>query len=197
MRVASFVLVFAALLAATPSSAHADLVVAGPSSGSSSSSSGTASRTEFYGWINMLVGELGLGAAVGVAALSSLGSSGGGSDAGGAAGLGGAAYLFGGPIVHAVKGDFTKSLGAFGLLVGMPLTGGLIGYGASSGCASNDCRVEAAVWGGVAGAALAPIVDGLALGWKAGRSEHAELPPVMPYAVPVAGGVTVGVVGAF
>lgn len=193
MRVAPFVLVIASLLAVEPSPAHADLVVAGSSSPSSSASG----RTEFYGWINMLVGELGLGSAVGIAALSSLSAGGGGSDAGGAAALGGAAYLFGGPIVHAVKGDFTKSLGAFGLLVGLPVTGALIGYGASSGCESNDCGVEAAVWGGVTGAALAPIVDGLALGWKSGRSEHAELPAVMPYATPIAGGASLGLVGTF
>jgi len=184
------------LLASLSSPASAELVVASSSSGSSSSSSSSSSRTEFYGWINMLVGELGLGSAVGIAALSSLGANGGGSDAGGAAALGGAAYLFGGPIVHAVKGDFTKSLGAFGLLVGLPVTGALIGYGASSGCESNDCGVEAAVWGGVTGAALAPIVDGLVLGWESGRSEHA-LPAVMPYATPIAGGASMGLVGTF
>ncbi len=194
MKTVPSVLVFATLLAAVPSPAHADLVVARrPSAGRSSPSS----RTEFYGWGNILVGELGLGSAVAIVALSS-GSRGGGNDAGGYAGLSGALYLFGGPILHAIEGDCcAKSLGAFGLLVGLPATGALIGYGASSGCESDDCGGEAAAWGAITGAALAPIVDGLALGWKSGRSERAELPAVMPYSVPIAGGATVGIMGTF
>jgi hypothetical protein len=185
------------LVASLSSPASAELVVASPSSGSSgTSSSGASSRTEFYGWVNILVGELGLGSALGVAALSSLSSGGGGRDGGELAALGGAIYLFGGPVVHTVKGDFFKGLGAFGLLVGPPATGALIGYGASSGCTGHDCRGEATVWGGVTGAVLAPLVDGLALGWESERSQHA-LPTVMPYASPVAGGATVVIAGAF
>jgi hypothetical protein len=194
----------ATLVASLSSPAAADLVVAGGSSRSSSlssssrpSSSSASSRTEFYGWINILVGELGVGSAIGIAALSSLSAGGGGRDAGEVAALGGAVYLFGGPVVHTVKDDFPKALGAFGLLVGLPVTGALIGYGASSGCSADDCRGEAAVWGGVTGAVLAPLVDGLALGWKSERSERASAPAVMPFAMPVAGGATAGIAGAF
>jgi hypothetical protein len=198
MRVTLPGLVLAMLVALTSAPASAQLVAASSSSSAARSSSSSASSgTEFYGWINILVGEIGVGSALGIAALSSLSANGGGRDAGEIAALGGAIYLFGGPVVHTVQDDFPKALGAFGLLVGLPATGALIGYGASSGCTSEDCRAEGAVWGAVTGAVLAPLVDGLALGWKSGRAEQAAAPAVMPYAMPVAGGATVGIAGAF
>jgi hypothetical protein len=189
-------LLVAALLCAAPS-AHADLVVAGSSSSSGSSRTSSGGGTEFYGWINILVGELSVGAVLGIAGLASLGD-GGGSEAGTVGALPLLAYTFGGPIVHAVKGeDFAKSLGAFGILLGTPPAGALVGFTASDGCTSNGCRAEAAAWGAVVGAAVAPLVDGLALGWREGRGSRHAGSFVSPELRPVPGGATLGLVGSF
>jgi hypothetical protein len=177
--------------------ARADLVVAGSGSSGGSSRASSGGGTEFYGWINILVGELSVGVVLGVAGLASLGD-GGGSEVGLVGALPLLGYTFGGPIVHAVKGEsFAKSLGAFGILLGTPPVGALVGYAASDGCTSNGCRGNAAAWGAVTGAAIAPLVDGLALGWGGRRGDARAGVFVAPEIRPTAGGATLGLVGAF
>jgi hypothetical protein len=76
------------------------------------------SHTTFYGWQNILVGELGLGTAIGTAML----------DAAEAGSLGGLAYLFGGPSIHGLHdGGLGKVFGSLALNVGVPCMGAAIG----------------------------------------------------------------------
>lgn len=166
-------------------------------------------RTErsFYGWQNIVVGH---GSIVLASLLAGLGE---GQDTATGGGLIGLGYLVGGPIIHAVHGDGTKSLVAAGILVGIPSTLAITGLVIDEACGDEaSCNGNSWAFGLLAGFVLAPIVDGVALGWEDVdvEDEPAEV-TVLPFVVPRLGvadlaagqlaaaerGAVVGVVGSF
>lgn len=148
--------------APTPPLAHAAARPAPPPPSAPPSSS------TFYGWQNILVGELGLGIAIGTAAL----------DAPEAGALGGIAYFFGGPCIHGAHGGgLGKVFGALALNVAVPGVGASIGAASSIG---QDFEAgQAAALGALIGMAVAPIADGLILGWET-RSSRGDIGGATP-----------------
>lgn len=149
----------------------------------------TETRTKFYGWQNILVGELGLGAAIGGAFLG----------AGEPAALGGLVYLLGGPIVHGVHGSVAKVFGSLGGNVAFPLVGALTGFAIAK---DSEDEGQGAAIGALVGCVVAPIFDGVALGWTSrGRSDGVgKSAPVAPPMVGVTRtkhGWTATIAGAF
>ncbi len=148
-------------------------------------------RTRFYGWQNILVGELGLAAAFGGAFLGE----------GEPAALGGLVYLFGGPIIHGVHGGgMGKVFASLGGNVGFPLLGALAGFAATS--EDEDGGGQGAAIGALVGCAVAPLWDGLVLGWETKRGDGSvgKSKPAAPPMVGVAktkDGWTATVAGAF
>lgn len=146
------------------------------------------SHTTFYGWQNILVGELGLATAIGTAML----------DAAEAGSLGGLAYLFGGPSIHGLHdGGLGKVFGSFALNVGVPCVGAAIG--ALSAIDTDQDPGQNAAIGALIGMGVAPLVDGLTLGWETHRvlasGSAARLP--MVGLSKTRGGWTASVAGAF
>lgn len=114
----------------------------------------------FYGWQNIVVGHASLTATVLIAVLA---DGAGGSEAGGVVGLG---YVLGSPIVHAVHDGGVKSFVALGMLVGIPATLALGGLVVDEACGGgSSCDGSTWAYGMLAGLVIAPIVDGVALGW--------------------------------
>lgn len=166
-------------------------------------------RTErsFYGWQNIVVGH---GSIVLASLIAGLGE---GQDTATGGGLIGLGYLVGGPIIHAVHGDGTKSLVAAGILVGIPSTLAITGLVIDEACGDEaSCNGNSWAFGLLAGVILAPIIDGVALGWEDVdvENEPADV-TVLPFVTPrlsvadlAAGdlaaaerGAVVGVVGSF
>lgn len=150
----------------------------------------TETRTKFYGWQNILVGELGLGAAIGGAFLG----------AGEPGAIGGLVYLFGGPAIHGAHGSLAKVFGSLGGNVGFPLVGALTGFAIMKG--SEDEGQGAAI-GVLVGCAVAPLFDGLVLGWSTPKRSDGTTGKYAPTAPPMVGvtktkhGFTATVAGAF
>lgn len=188
------------LVVAAPSApsapSHSATVASAPASYTAVSGPGRISTSgathNFYGWQNIVVGGAAASGLLSLGLLASIDSGGGGDDGIGAAGtLCGLTYLFGSFIVHSVHGRWDKGLGAAAILLATPATGALIGWGASAGCDTADCRANYAVWGGLTGMMVAPLIDGLSLGWERKGGDRASaqgnvalepmiLPSVMP-----------------
>ncbi len=159
-----------------------------------------ATERSFYGWQNIVAGHASIGAAVLIAAAGQ--GSGGTSEAGGVIGLG---YVLGGPIIHAVHGDGERAFGALGILAGIPATLGLTGFIIDEACGVDaSCTGTTWAYGLLAGLILAPIIDGVALGWEDVPREGEVRPkaaPVMPVVnaslAPGAEQLSVGVGGTF
>ncbi|MFO0611352.1 MAG: hypothetical protein U0414_02100 [Polyangiaceae bacterium] len=144
----------------------------------------------FYGWQNMLVGELGLGAAI-------AGSFVGDGEAGA---LGGLVYVFGGPMVHALhEAPLGKIFGSLAGNVVIPLIGAGIGAGAADD--GGDDPGQGAAIGALVGCVIAPIWDGLVLGHQTKRGSdvigRASAPPPMVGLATTRRSATVTLAGQF
>lgn len=74
-------------------------------------------------------------------------------------------YLFGSPVLHAVRGHSGKAWASFGLRLGMPLAG--YAAGAFPECHSGDfCKVGYGAVGGAIGIAGAMVIDAAWLAWE-------------------------------
>ena len=121
-------------------------------------------RTVFYGYQNMAVSYAGLGI-FSTGRLSFSASS----------FLGAAVFLAGSPIVHGLHGDDGRRIaGSLLLNLALPFLGGLIA--SSSGSDTPGCQqvnggclydgLDRTRTGVIIGMAIAPLLDGLILGWK-------------------------------
>jgi hypothetical protein len=97
----------------------------------------------WYGWQIVLVdaGTIGLG----IAAKSGA--------------IGGAGYLLGGPIVHLAHGDYVEAGVDLGLRAALPLGGAIVGDKISGCTGACDAPGAGFLLGGMAGGAVALIVD--------------------------------------
>lgn len=150
----------------------------------------------FYGWGSMLIGYAGVGIAfAGARAMP-------GKGANQVFGLGVVIYSLPTTIqfLRSPKYGFLS----LSMYAGMPLTGLAIGSAVKS--QSKHPVSAGGEPGMLVGALVAPLVEGLALGWyTTGKDESEYLSPhsgkslvsVMPYAAPTVGGVTVGAAGVF
>jgi hypothetical protein len=107
----------------------------------------------FYGWENIVVGELGVG-------LTALGWAAGSAKL---AVPGIMTYVIGGPVVHALNGSEKKAWGSLAIETGIPLTGA--GLGALIANRMHENPTYWAVVGTTIGIVSAPVIDGLCLGW--------------------------------
>jgi hypothetical protein len=101
-----------------------------------------------------------------VGAVSVSTSSQGSSSAGGWLGYASlATYVFGGPVVHIAHENYGRAAGSFGLRVGGPIVGGVLG------CAADDSSGDFGCLGGLAlglllGTLTAVVVDSAALAYE-------------------------------
>jgi hypothetical protein len=112
--------------------------------------------TSFYGWQILIFGEAGALASAAAITLPDEPLQSAPSTA--AFVLGAPTYVVAGPIVHWTHGHFAKGLASFGGNVALPLLAGAIGA-----AAAHD---RGFVHGAALGFVLAPIVDGVVLGWE-------------------------------
>lgn len=103
-------------------------------------------------------------------------------------------YAFGGPMVHAFHGRWGASMGSLAVRVALPWAFAAI----PSSCSSDgtdfrdSCRVNAMATRAIAGAALASIVDALALSWEAKPA-----PTLVPIANVTSTSASIGLSGVF
>jgi hypothetical protein len=85
-------------------------------------------------------------------------------------------YLLGAPVVHLFHGNFKGALGSFGLRTGLVLGGMLVGT-ALDQCGDGNydlCGVEGLVYGGLAGAGAALLLDWF---WLAEKTTYVTARP--------------------
>jgi hypothetical protein len=116
----------------------------------------------FYGYSILMTDLVALGVgALAVATISSSFPSSLGS-AGGVLLVGsGLTYVLGGPIVHATHHKTRTAFGSFGLRLGLPvggaLVGAMVGVGSTQGCSVDSCGAGGIVEGGLVGFALGVV----------------------------------------
>lgn len=124
----------------------------------------------WYGGQTLLVDALSIGAVL-------LGAT---SDGGSLAAAGGLGYVFGGPIVHAAHGHVGKPFASFGMRVGLPIGGALLGC-AAQGKQGGD-------FGCLGGAALGFLAGGIAaISLDAGVIAYDDAPEGDAPRAPIAG----------
>jgi hypothetical protein len=151
------------------------------------------SQTEWYGWQTIATDVLA------VALLAGSGDSDDGRQV--AAGLG--VYLLGGPAVHLAHGELGKAGNSLGLRAGLPLAGGVLGYGLGAlGCGDSEeslgdalCPVGMTALGVLVGAVGAVAIDAGAIAKKEVRPKLAV--SLAPSVVPTKQGTTFGLAGTF
>ncbi|GAC1579466.1 MAG: hypothetical protein NVS3B20_10420 [Polyangiales bacterium] len=134
--------------------------------------------TSWYGWQNMIVGH----ASLAVAAANLAGRT---DPVWTLVPLSG--YALGGPLVHLMHDHPIRAGVSFASNVGIPALRGLIGSKMAAGCHSDTtlfgtpntdprpggwCQMGAMFTGILVGAIVAPIVDGLSLGWERTPNER-------------------------
>ena len=157
---------------------------------------------EWYGWASLLVDAAALGIFIG----------GWAADDGKIVGAGYLGYIFGSPVVHFAHGNVGKGFGAFGMRVGIPLggflVGGLFGYGFGGGAdgdgkfknlgSSSNGPVVGATIGGAIGVIAASAIDaGLMAYTKPRPRETASTVTLVPKLDLRPGHTAVGVGGTF
>ncbi len=155
----------------------------------------------FYGWQSMFAEGFGTTLVAGAALVGFEGSR--SSEVGAIATLGGVGYVLGGFLVQAFHDNWRKAGGSLGFTLGLPATGALIGLGAGAAqCDDKGCRERAVAVGALVGVLVAPLADGLALGWQKKRTTyHGDsghdpfFASVGPTILPVQNGVILGVSG--
>lgn len=97
-------------------------------------------------------------------------------------------YGLAGPIFHWSHGQFEKGLLSFGLNVASPLLGLAIGPQVSCGANdSSDCADKGQVAGAAVGFLVAPVLDGLLLGWEEVPVDYIGRTPMQPASHRMAG----------
>jgi hypothetical protein len=124
------------------------------------------------------------------------------------------AYPLGGPIVHAIHGNWGRAAGSLALRIGLPILGGGIANGimcesrnSSRSSRTDDyyyddsssyCALGAALVGGSLGILAAMAVDSAAIAWEVpGSDTEVAALRLTPTFAPLEGGVSAGVVGTF
>jgi hypothetical protein len=127
-------------------------------------------------------------------------------------GASGVVYVAGGPAIHLAHGRVGALAGSLALRVGLPLVG--VGLGAatascsgqSTGDDTSGCALSGSVYGFIAGAGVAMIVDMAVLSWESttkAETQEAPTPPpsvawsVAPTLDPKSGAKGVSMVGTF
>jgi hypothetical protein len=105
-----------------------------------------------------------------------------------------ATYEVGGPIVHALHGNWGRAIGSGALRAGAPIVGALLGV-ASEDCTGGDfCGIEGGVIGFAVGVGTAIILDSALI---AHEPAHDAPPPVLPVVATSKNGTWLGLSGSF
>lgn len=150
-----------------------------------------STRESFYGWQNILVSHAAVGlVAAGLARRPTVA----------VAGL--TLYVVGSPVVHALHGGGIGRIGAsLAINVLVPTFLATIGHEADRGCFGEDtsCTPSYSANLTLVGLVLAPILDGLVLGWKKEATPKVTLVPTVRWAAKGDRGsaTTFGVAGEF
>lgn len=103
------------------------------------------------------------------------------------------------PTIHGFHDKPAKAAGSIGIAVGVPLTGVFLGYVLGPRC-EGDC-FDAPLAGLVTGLFVAPLIDGLLLGWEREGEAHeaprTSGPGVVVFPGASRGGVSLHVGGRF
>ncbi|MDF3066076.1 MAG: hypothetical protein K0R38_1677 [Polyangiaceae bacterium] len=125
-------------------------------------------RRTWYGWQTLIVDGAALSAV-----LLGVAIDGNGRDGGAIAGAGLLAYEFGPGIVHFVHRNPGRAFGSFGIRLGMPLVGAVLGATVSSNCDGYECEGDGAGAGLLLGMAGAIAIDAAVFAYD-DRRPHAE-----------------------
>lgn len=113
-------------------------------------------------------------------------------------------YDLGGPTIHWLHGRKSIAGASLGVRIGVPFVGvmagaAIAGCGNDKGSAATTCRSQGAGYGALFGFAAATAIDAAFLAWDAPRSTAHESAAFRwaPFATPIQGGGTLGVVGSF
>ena len=115
----------------------------------------------FYGWQNIVAGYAGIGMmAAGV------------KEGGALPFVGLGVYALGGPIVHIAHKEYARAAGSLVINVLTPVLVGALAHSMDKPCAHNEeegCSLDTvgyAITGVVVGMLVAPIIDGVTMGWE-------------------------------
>lgn len=159
-------------------------------------------KSNYYGSSILMTDLTALG--VGALAVATLSTSSSSGAVGGTLLVGaGLTYVLGGPIVHATHGNTGTAFGSFGLRLGLPvggaLVGGLIGGQMSQGCSGDFCELGGALAGGlvgfVGGMITASIIDISLLAYEDDPTSAAPRMTLVPAIDPKQGSASVNVQG--
>jgi hypothetical protein len=168
-----------------PAPSAAEVPPADPGEAARERASGRESNDYWYGWQTLLAdgGSLATMIAGGTSQSTAIGL----------VGLGG--YFFGAPIVHGVQGRTGAAFASFGLRLGLPTLGAVVGYAAAGPCSASEhngffgCSfhgvAEAAV-GVLIGAGTAVVLDAAWLARGTRRPEPAPRDSAAPRVTAVA-----------
>jgi hypothetical protein len=113
----------------------------------------------------------------------------------GVIGLGG--YVLGGPLIHLGHGEPLNGLGSFGLRLGLPAAGGLIGSTVPYDCSGFLCGWEPIGYGILIGMGAAVVLDAAFLGYRRGDDAASTTARLVPTFSLAGERTTLGVAGTF
>ncbi len=105
-------------------------------------------------------------------------------------------YGFGPGVVHFMHKNTGRGFASFGLRLGMPIAGAIIGAAAASGCNRFLCEADGAGVGLLAGIGGAIAIDAALLAYEDQRPERSSLGSLSPLLIVGPGRAVIGVGGA-
>jgi hypothetical protein len=152
-------------------------------------------KRAWYGWQTLVVDGAAFSALFIGAAIN--GSSGGGDDGGAFVAAGLLGYEFGPGIVHFVHRNPGRGFASFGVRLGMPLAGAVLGASLFSNCDGYRCQDEGAAAGLLLGMAGAIALDAAVFAYDDRKPRAASrTPTLLPMASLLPGRAWLGIAGS-